>query len=134
MRLAQNIIGTNHLTKFHENRKINVASRVLTRKNAPPPGSHVFLPTSIIFELVQDIIGMNLLTKFYEHQTINVASREKCPAPWQPCFSSKHIIETNLLTKFHKDWTINVASRDLTRQTLTLHIARRTKGDHKSSP
>ncbi|KAH3772937.1 hypothetical protein DPMN_174284, partial [Dreissena polymorpha] len=39
------IIGTN----LHEDRKINVASRVLTRKNAPPPGSHVFQPTGIIF-------------------------------------------------------------------------------------
>ncbi|KAH3742035.1 hypothetical protein DPMN_169811 [Dreissena polymorpha] len=37
-------------------------TRVLTRKNAPPPGGHVFQPTAIIFELVQDIIGMNLLT------------------------------------------------------------------------
>ncbi|KAH3709243.1 hypothetical protein DPMN_068705 [Dreissena polymorpha] len=27
---------------FHEDRKINVDSRVLTRKNAPPSGSHVF--------------------------------------------------------------------------------------------
>ncbi|KAH3705687.1 hypothetical protein DPMN_080764 [Dreissena polymorpha] len=57
------IIGTNLLTKFHEDWKINVASRVLTRKNAPTPGSHVFQPTDIIFELVQDIIGINLLTK-----------------------------------------------------------------------
>ncbi|KAH3695728.1 hypothetical protein DPMN_083186 [Dreissena polymorpha] len=45
--------------KFHEDRKINVASRVLTRKNAPP----------------HEMIGMNLLTKFHEDQTINVASR-----------------------------------------------------------
>ncbi|KAH3751404.1 hypothetical protein DPMN_185960 [Dreissena polymorpha] len=118
---------------FHEYRKINVASRVLTRKNAPPPGSHVFQPTGIILKLVQDIIWMNLLTKFHEDQTVNVASREKCPAPW-PCFSSKHIIETNLLTKFHEDWTINVDSRELTRQMLTAHNGRRTKCNHKSSP
>ncbi|KAH3832172.1 hypothetical protein DPMN_105450, partial [Dreissena polymorpha] len=38
------------------------------------------------------------------------------------------------LTKFHEDWTINVASRELTWQMLTPHNARRTKGDHKSSP
>ncbi|KAH3691314.1 hypothetical protein DPMN_192365 [Dreissena polymorpha] len=68
------IIGINLLTKFHEDRKINVASRVLTRffyshirKNAPPTG--------IIFELVQDIIGVNLLTMFHEDRTVNVASR-----------------------------------------------------------
>ncbi|KAH3783491.1 hypothetical protein DPMN_161429 [Dreissena polymorpha] len=60
------IIGTNFLTKFHEDRKINVASRVLTRKNAPPPGSHVFKPTGII---------MNLLNKFHEDRTVNVASK-----------------------------------------------------------
>ncbi|KAH3730044.1 hypothetical protein DPMN_056022 [Dreissena polymorpha] len=115
--LIQYIIGMNLLTKFHEDRTVDVASRVLTRfyyshlmKNSLPPGGHVFQPTGIIFELVQDIIGMNLLTKVHEDQTIN----EKCPSPWQPCFSSKHIIKTNLLTKFHEDWTINVASRDIT--------------------
>ncbi|KAH3738295.1 hypothetical protein DPMN_044928 [Dreissena polymorpha] len=113
--LVQDIIGMNLLTKFHEDQTINVASRV---KIAPPLGSHISLltrknaPPPIIFELVQDIIGMNRLTEFHEDQTINVASREKCPAPWQPCFSSKH----NLLTKFHEDWTINVASRVLTRK------------------
>ncbi|KAH3838584.1 hypothetical protein DPMN_111992 [Dreissena polymorpha] len=108
---------TNLLSKFYEDRKINVASGVLTRKNAPPPDSHVFKPTGIIFELVQDIIGMNLPTKFNEYRT------EKCPAPWKPFFQANIIIfkliqdfiETNLLTKFHEDWTINVASRVLTR-------------------
>ncbi|KAH3861745.1 hypothetical protein DPMN_024679 [Dreissena polymorpha] len=103
---AQNIIGTNLQTKFHEDRKINVASRVLRRKNAPPPGSHVFQANIIIFELIQDIIETNLLTKFHKDWTINVASREKCPAP--------DIIGTNLLTKFHDDRKINVTSRELT--------------------
>ncbi|KAH3857285.1 hypothetical protein DPMN_099891 [Dreissena polymorpha] len=94
------IIGTNLLTKFHEDRKINVASRVLTRKNAPPPGSHVFQPTGIIFELIQDIIGMNVLTKFHEDRTVNVASREltrfyyshkrKLPRPLEALFLCKH--------------------------------------------
>ncbi|KAH3864628.1 hypothetical protein DPMN_027651 [Dreissena polymorpha] len=126
----QNIIGTNLLTKFHEDRKINVASRVLTRKNAPPPGSHVFQPTGIIFELVQDIIGMNLLTKFHEDRTVNVASRvltrfyyshirKNAPPLGSHFFQAniiifeliQDIIAINLLTKFHEDWTINVASR-----------------------
>ncbi|KAH3790073.1 hypothetical protein DPMN_168268 [Dreissena polymorpha] len=66
--LIQDIIGTNVRTKFHDDQTINVASRVLTRKNAEPTGSHVFQPISIMFELVQDIIGMNLLTIFHEHQ------------------------------------------------------------------
>ncbi|KAH3877529.1 hypothetical protein DPMN_001402 [Dreissena polymorpha] len=71
--LIQDIIGVNLLTKFHEDRTINVASRVLTRfyyshirKNAPPPGSHVFQANITIFELIQDIIETNLLTKFHE--------------------------------------------------------------------
>ncbi|KAH3702333.1 hypothetical protein DPMN_077347 [Dreissena polymorpha] len=97
----QDIIGTNLLTKFHEDRKINVASRSLTRKNASPPGSHVFQPTGIIFELVHYIIGINLLTKFHEDRIINVTSRvstrfyyshtcirKNAPPPWWPCFST----------------------------------------------
>ncbi|KAH3884886.1 hypothetical protein DPMN_008872 [Dreissena polymorpha] len=65
--LVQNIIGTNLLTKFHDDRTINMASRVLT--------SHVFPPTGTIFKLIQDIIGTYLLTKFHDDRTINVASR-----------------------------------------------------------
>ncbi|KAH3852951.1 hypothetical protein DPMN_095472 [Dreissena polymorpha] len=128
---AQNIIGTNLLTKFHEDWKINVASRVLKRKNAPPPGSNVFQPTGITFEFVQYIIGMNLLTKFHENRTVNVASRvltrfyysqirKNVPPLGSHVFQAniiifeliQNIIKTNLLTKFHEDWTINVASRE----------------------
>ncbi|KAH3848842.1 hypothetical protein DPMN_091225 [Dreissena polymorpha] len=64
-KLVQDIIGTILVTKFHEDQTINVASRVLTRKNAPPP----------------DIIGTNLLTKFHDDRTINVASRVKNAPP-----------------------------------------------------
>ncbi|KAH3738298.1 hypothetical protein DPMN_044931 [Dreissena polymorpha] len=135
-KLIQDIIGTNLLTKFHKDRKINVASRVLTRfyyshigKNAPPPGNQVFQPTGI-FELVQDIIGINLLTKFHEDWTINVASRVKnAPPLGSHVFQAnvkisklvQDIIETNLLTKFHENWTIHVASKEFTRQMLTPH-------------
>ncbi|KAH3816217.1 hypothetical protein DPMN_117729 [Dreissena polymorpha] len=150
----------NLLTKFHEDRTvnlasrvknapllgshtrtINVASRVLTRKNAPPLGSHVFKATKTIFHLIQDIIGTNLLTKFHDDRTINVTSREKCatpvthenrtinqnkekfPAPGGHVFQPtviifelfQDIIGMVLLTKFHEEWTINVASRVLTR-------------------
>ncbi|KAH3771486.1 hypothetical protein DPMN_172806 [Dreissena polymorpha] len=126
------------LTKFHEDRKINVASRVLTRfyyshiwKNALPPGSHVFQPTGIIFELIQDIIVMNILTWFHEDRTVNVASRvltrfyyshilKNTPPLGSHVFEANIIIfeliqdtiKTNLLTKFHEHWTINVASRE----------------------
>ncbi|KAH3871933.1 hypothetical protein DPMN_035148 [Dreissena polymorpha] len=92
----QDIIGTNLLTKCHEDQKINEASRVLTRKNAPslgghdedwtinvasrvknapPLGSHVFQAKVTIFKLIQDIIWTNLLSKFHEDRKINVASR-----------------------------------------------------------
>ncbi|KAH3739396.1 hypothetical protein DPMN_046048 [Dreissena polymorpha] len=118
------IIKTNLLTIFHQDWTINVASRVL-RKNAPPPGDHVFQPTSIIFQLVQDIIGMNLLTKFHEDSTINVASRVKNATPlgshvFQEKVTIFELIQdisgTNLLSKFHEIRKINVASRVLTRK------------------
>ncbi|KAH3821407.1 hypothetical protein DPMN_123171 [Dreissena polymorpha] len=133
------IIGTNLLTKFHEDRKINVASRVLTRfyyshirKNAPPLGSHTNLPT-----------------KFHEDWTMNVASREKFPAPGGHVFKATktifkliqdiigtnlltkknapppwwpYIIGMNLLTEFYEDRTINVASRVKNAPPLGSHV------------
>ncbi|KAH3749273.1 hypothetical protein DPMN_183767 [Dreissena polymorpha] len=107
-KLIQDIIGTNLLTKFYDDRKINVTSRVLTRKIALPLRWPYF-------------IGMNLLTQLHKDQTINVASRVKnAPPLGSHVFQAnvtilelvQDIIETNLLTKFHKDWTINVASRE----------------------
>ncbi|KAH3809678.1 hypothetical protein DPMN_138054 [Dreissena polymorpha] len=119
----QDIIRTNLLTKFHEDQKINVASRVLT--------TMFFQPTGIIFELIQDIIGMNLLTKCHEDRTVNVASRvltrfyyshikKNAPSLGSHVFQAniiifefiQNMIETNLLTKFHENWTINVSSRE----------------------
>ncbi|KAH3836000.1 hypothetical protein DPMN_109369 [Dreissena polymorpha] len=127
-KLVQDIIGTNLLTKFHDDRAINMGSRVLTRKNAPPPpGGHVFKATEIIFKLIQDIIGTNLLTKFHEDRKINVASKvhigKNAPPPGGHVFQPtciifelvQDIIGMNLLTKCHEDLTINVASRVLTR-------------------
>ncbi|KAH3719244.1 hypothetical protein DPMN_062076 [Dreissena polymorpha] len=98
----QDIIGINLLTKFHEDRTMNVASRVLTRFNyshkkiCPPPGGHVFQATVTIFELVQDIV------------------------------------QSKVLTTFHEDWTINVTSIVLTRQMLTSYDARRTPDKKRS--
>ncbi|KAH3696591.1 hypothetical protein DPMN_084067 [Dreissena polymorpha] len=99
LELVREIIETHCLTKFHEDRTINVASKV---KNAPPLGANVFQPTRTIFELAQDIIGTHLLTK-----TIFLLVQD--------------IIGTNVLTKFHEDWTIYVASKVLSRQMLTPH-------------
>ncbi|KAH3708874.1 hypothetical protein DPMN_068333 [Dreissena polymorpha] len=108
--LIQDIIGTNHPSKFHEDRKIN--------EKCPAPGPHFFQPTDIIFVLIQDIIGINLLTKFHEDRTINVAStiyshlRKNAPPLGSHVFQEnvtifeliQDIIATNLLTKFHEDW------------------------------
>ncbi|KAH3739507.1 hypothetical protein DPMN_046159 [Dreissena polymorpha] len=127
--LIQDINKKNLLTKFHEDRTINVTSIVLARKNAHPWRPY--------------IIEINLQTKFHEDWTINVASRvNNAPPLGSHVFQAnvsifehiQDIIETNLQTKFHEDWTLNVASRVLTRQMLTPDDARRTKGDHKSSP
>ncbi|KAH3692825.1 hypothetical protein DPMN_194579 [Dreissena polymorpha] len=138
--LIQNIIGTNRLTKFHDDRTINVASRV---KNAPPPGGHVFKTNETIFELIQYIIGTNLLTKFHEDRTINVASRvknspplgshvfqanirseNKCGLKSEKCLPPGDIIGINLQTKFHEDHTIKtkVASRVKNAPPLGSHV------------
>ncbi|KAH3787606.1 hypothetical protein DPMN_165732 [Dreissena polymorpha] len=110
--LCSDIIGTNRLHKFHDDRTINVASRV---KNAQPPGGHVFKATETIIDLIQDIIGTNLLTKFHEDRKINVASRvltrKNAPPPGGNVFQPTDII----FELFHEDRTINVASRVLTR-------------------
>ncbi|KAH3812222.1 hypothetical protein DPMN_140646 [Dreissena polymorpha] len=113
------IQDTNILTKknapptrghFHDDRTINMASRVLTRKMPRPLGGHVFPPTGTICELIQDFIWTNHLIKFHDDRTIIVASRvltrKYAPPP--------DIIRTNLLIKFYEDRKINVASRVLT--------------------
>ncbi|KAH3739436.1 hypothetical protein DPMN_046088 [Dreissena polymorpha] len=97
--LVQDIIGMN----------------LLTMKNAPPLGSHVFQAKVTISELIQDIIGTNLLTKLHEDRKINVASRmltrKNDPPPGGHVFPPTGII----FEMFHEDQTINVASRVLTR-------------------
>ncbi|KAH3861958.1 hypothetical protein DPMN_024911 [Dreissena polymorpha] len=132
-KLIQDNIGTNHLTKFHDDRTINVASRVLTRTNLvtkfhedrkinvasiEKKAPAAWQPSNLtIFELIQDIIDTNLLTKFHEDWTINVASRVFTRKNAPPLGSHVFQANTNLPTKFHEDWTINVASRVLTRKT-----------------
>ncbi|KAH3734700.1 hypothetical protein DPMN_041144 [Dreissena polymorpha] len=129
------MIETNPLTKFHDDRTINVeknapppgghvfkTTETIIRKNDPPPGGYVFKTTETIFKLIQDIIGTNHLTKknapppdghFHEDWTINVASRVK-NAP--PLGSHDFQAKDKLLSKFHEDRKINVASRVLTRK------------------
>ncbi|KAH3775781.1 hypothetical protein DPMN_177188 [Dreissena polymorpha] len=52
---------TNVFTNFHDDWAKIATSRVLTRKTAPPTGSHVFT-----FELNKHIIKANILTKLHE--------------------------------------------------------------------
>ncbi|KAH3832470.1 hypothetical protein DPMN_105758 [Dreissena polymorpha] len=80
LELIQNIIG-NLLTKFHEDRTKNVASRVLT--------SNDFQANVTIFELIQDIIETNLLTKFHEDWTINEAHRLSTTKNWAKNVTSR---------------------------------------------
>ncbi|KAH3808842.1 hypothetical protein DPMN_137201 [Dreissena polymorpha] len=101
----------NILTKFHEDRKINVASRV-----------HVFQANITIFKPIQDINETNILTKFHEDWTINVASRVFTTKNAPPFGSHVFQANTKLLTKFHEEWTINVASRVKTPPPLGGHV------------
>ncbi|KAH3729027.1 hypothetical protein DPMN_054990 [Dreissena polymorpha] len=64
-KLILDIIGTQILITFYEDRTIHVTSRVLTS----------FFFNLTYFERNQYIPTTNLLTKFHEDQTINVASR-----------------------------------------------------------
>ncbi|KAH3887479.1 hypothetical protein DPMN_011496 [Dreissena polymorpha] len=112
--LWQNFIGTNVLTKFHEDWPINVAN---IDNCPPPPGGHVFQQTITIFKLTQDIVRTNVQIKFHKDWIINVTSRvltRKNATP--PC---GHV--SNILTKFHEHWTTNVTTRVLTRKTAPPH-------------
>ncbi|KAH3844186.1 hypothetical protein DPMN_086441 [Dreissena polymorpha] len=117
--LIQDIIGTNLRTRFHDDQTINVASRVLTRKNAEPTGSHVFQPISIMFELSYN--------------------EKNAPPPGSRVFQAnvpifkliQDIIETNLLTKFHEDWTMRPLEKNAPppgghfHENLTINVASR---------
>ncbi|KAH3709034.1 hypothetical protein DPMN_068494 [Dreissena polymorpha] len=89
--------------------------KILTKKNAPPPGSHTINVTfrvknahpieSMFFQETETIFEL-----FHEHGAINVAfgvlTMLNFPDTWLP-----YVIGTYVLTKFHEDWTINLASR-----------------------
>ncbi|KAH3727226.1 hypothetical protein DPMN_053156 [Dreissena polymorpha] len=117
-KLVQDIIGTNLLTKFHEDRTINMTSRmitrVLTRKHTPLLVA-TFFNRSVPFSTSFKISLKKVLTKFHGNWTINVTCIVKnTPSSWCPCFSTKryHFLNsskisfgTNILTKCHEDLT-----------------------------
>ncbi|KAH3879811.1 hypothetical protein DPMN_003718 [Dreissena polymorpha] len=110
-KLNRGIIGTNLLTKFHEDRTRNVASRVFTRKTAPPSGGHVFQRTRTTFELNQHIIKTNILTNFE---------------------LDRDFIGTKLLTKFHEDQTRN--HNDIQRPITKAHLSNQAQRQFNITP
>ncbi|KAH3800085.1 hypothetical protein DPMN_153710 [Dreissena polymorpha] len=73
-KLDRGIIGTNLLTKFHEDQTRNVAYRVFTNQIRTDDGQRPVTKAHLSNQ-AQNIVGTNLLTKFHEHRKINVASR-----------------------------------------------------------
>ncbi|KAH3853316.1 hypothetical protein DPMN_095838 [Dreissena polymorpha] len=129
LELVQAIIRKHLLTKCHDDRTINLASRVLTRKKDPLPDGHVFQQTRTNFDLIQDIIRIN-------------CQQENAPSPDGHVFQPteiifelvQNIIGTNLLTAFHDDRTINVASIELTNvNKANIVVARRTTNDEQDA-
>ncbi|KAH3697686.1 hypothetical protein DPMN_085192 [Dreissena polymorpha] len=98
------------LTIINCNQTINVASRVLTRKNAPPHCGNVSQATGTIFQIVQDFIRTNILTK--------VLTRFYYGHVFQPTATIFELVQDIIGINFldNKYRTINVASRLLTRQ------------------
>ncbi|KAH3861282.1 hypothetical protein DPMN_024209 [Dreissena polymorpha] len=129
------------MSKFHEDWAKNVSSRLFTcfhyihiKKNAPPPGGHVFSLITTIFKLVRDIHITNEKDLppgghvFLPIQTIfelNCRIQKTAPPPGGHVFPPIMTIfkfvrdiykieKTHFLTKFHEDWTKNVTSRVFT--------------------
>ncbi|KAH3880337.1 hypothetical protein DPMN_004250 [Dreissena polymorpha] len=120
-----------------------VASRVLTRKNAPPLfhddwkiNRPCFFTDPNHFRTQPSYQETHVLTKFHEHLTKNVTFRgftcfhsihieKTAPPPGGHVFSPiwtifelvRDINETSVLTKFHDDWANIVTSRVFTRHT-----------------
>ncbi|KAH3817481.1 hypothetical protein DPMN_119017 [Dreissena polymorpha] len=120
---------------FHDNRAINVASRVITRfyyRKMPCPLAAIHILTIFHKDWTINLASRVLTRKyepppgshFHEDWTINVASREKAPPLGSHVFQAKvtsfeliqDIIGTNFPSTFYEDPKINVASRVLTRK------------------
>ncbi|KAH3694655.1 hypothetical protein DPMN_082095 [Dreissena polymorpha] len=115
--LDRDIIGTNLLTKFHEDRTINVASRLFI-KCGRTDGRRTDGRTTNKDRSQET----NVLTKFHENWAKNVTSRvltyfhyiliEKNAPP-----TGGHKSIKPMLTNFHDDWAKIVTSRVFTRKT-----------------
>ncbi|KAH3793314.1 hypothetical protein DPMN_146821 [Dreissena polymorpha] len=92
--LIQDIIGTNLQTKFYDDRKIIVTSRVLTRKNAPTPGSHVFNQPA----------SFKTCPRYYRDESSDQVFMIIGHKMWPPRMKNAPALgsNTNLLSKFHE--------------------------------
>ncbi|KAH3874741.1 hypothetical protein DPMN_037994 [Dreissena polymorpha] len=106
--LDRDFIKTKLLTKFHEDRIINVASRVFTNQMWTTDGQRPVTKAHLSNQETK------VLAKFHKDWTKNVTSRVftyKCPAHWRSFFSpiwtifelNQHITKTNILTNFELD-------------------------------
>ncbi|KAH3880659.1 hypothetical protein DPMN_004580 [Dreissena polymorpha] len=147
-----NFIGTDLLTKFHEDQTINVASRVFTNKcgrtddgQRPVTKAHLSNQTD---RQTDGRTETKVLTKFHENWAKNVTSRvltcfhyihiEKNAPPtgghvfspiWTIFELVREINKTIVLTNFHYDWAKIATSRVLTRKTAPStggHVFQRT--------
>ncbi|KAH3749467.1 hypothetical protein DPMN_183965 [Dreissena polymorpha] len=107
---------TNVLSKFHEDLRKNVSSRLFTcfhyihkEKTAPPPGGHVFPLITTIFKLVRDIYIVDVLTDFRDNSAKMLNSRERDPPDGHEL--NRRIQEANVLTNFYEDCAKNLPSR-----------------------
>ncbi|KAH3720361.1 hypothetical protein DPMN_063258 [Dreissena polymorpha] len=132
-------IGTNLLTKFHEDRKINVASRVFTNNCGRTDGQRPVTKAHLSNQTDRQTdrrTETKVLTKFHENWAKTVTSRvltcfhyihiEKNAPPtgsnvFSPIWTIFELIrennKTNVLTNFHDDWAKIVTSRVFTRKT-----------------
>ncbi|KAH3775782.1 hypothetical protein DPMN_177189 [Dreissena polymorpha] len=112
---TRDIIGTNLTTKFHEDRTINVASRVFTNKCGRTDKDRKTASSP----------WQPFLTKFHVDRTKNVTSKKNAPPTGGHVFSPiwtifelvRDINKTNVLTNFTDDWPKILTSRVFTRKT-----------------
>ncbi|KAH3877345.1 hypothetical protein DPMN_001208 [Dreissena polymorpha] len=99
--LSRGINGTNVLTKFHEDRTINVASRVFTRQNVDDG------------RRTTDKRRSQKKKKHYTSKSSEKAINVTFQVLTRITSLAPDIITTNVHTKFHDDWTKNCHLKSL---------------------
>ncbi|KAH3826790.1 hypothetical protein DPMN_128702 [Dreissena polymorpha] len=120
-KLDRDILGTNLLTKFHEDRKINVASRVFTNKCGRTDKDQKTAPSP----------WQPFLTKFHENWANNVTSRVLT------CFHYIHIEKNAPPTGSHvfsPIWTIFELVREINKTNVLTKIVTSRVFTRKTAP